>query len=272
MTETETYVKHIAASIFDRAYEQFFVFTNFTASDDQEDIEKGILSVKLTDGHQFWRSKESITAEELSKIAGSGRMKPALEALTDKFPSTQTYTYSIGSRDEDLFLSIFFTLSTGVARSRLRIHLFPVEDAKAAVASTLETLVINLHHLKVATERLRRTKSVLEAEVAAISALKQDFAANKQEKDLAEIKNYEGISALLNIKKKQLRAAAGKDDGEAMEVEEEEGQAMDVEEGKGEVAVDEGSGEEEEIEISEISEEQESTAQQSPKREYDQDG
>jgi hypothetical protein len=275
MTEMEAYTKQIAVSISGRAPQQFIAFTSFSASDDPKDIEKGIISVQLTEGHQFWRSKESITAEDLSK-AGSSRMKPALEALTDKFPSTQTYSYRIDSSDGDLFLSILFTLTTGSLLFRLRIQLYPIEDAKAAVVSALETLVLNLNRIRAATGTLRKAKSVLEAEVATISALKQEFAANKQEKDLAERKSYEGIAALLNIKKKQLREAAGKGDGKAMEVEE-EGQAMDVEEGgvEGEAVAEEEPGEEvslEEEEEEEVSEEEEGIVQQSPTRKFDEEG
>jgi len=272
MTVMEEYTKEIAVSISDQPHEQFFVFTRFLASDDK-DIEKGILYVKLTDGHRFWRSKASIAAEELSeKKYDSGRMKPALEALTDKFPSTQTYAYRLDS--EDFVLSILFNVTPGAARSRLRIRLHPVQDAKAAVFSALDTLVVNLNRLKVATENLRKGKSALEAEVAASRALKQEFAANKQGKDLAERKSYEGIAALLNLKKKQLRAAAGKEDETAMEVEE-EGRAMDVEEEgvEGEAAVEEEPGEVEEEgeEPTEISEEEEGIVPQSPTRNYDEE-
>jgi hypothetical protein len=270
MTEVETYSKQINASFSDRADDHFFVFTTFSPTNDPKDVENGAFSIRVTNCLQFWRSKESITAEELSKSAGHGRMKPALEALTEKFTTTQKYTYSIDSRDEDLFLSIFFTLKEGGARFRLRVQLFPVDDAKAAVAKTLETLIVNLDRLKVATNKLRSSKYALETEVAAISALKQDFASNNHEKEVAERKIYQGLAALLNTKKKQLRAAAGKEeDGHAMDVEGRE--AMEVEESEmGEAASVAGAEESESEDETELSEER-SKEPESPDRYYDDD-
>jgi hypothetical protein len=279
MAEVETYSKQISASFSDRDA-QFFLFTTFSPPNDQLDIEKGTLTLSITDGVQFWRSKESLSAEELSKASGRGRVKPALEALTEKLPSTHLYTFSIENRDDDLFLSIYFTLKAGAARSRLRVQLFPVDNAKAEVASTLDTMIFNLERLRVATNELRKGKSVLENEVTTIKSLKQEFAANRQQREQVERKYYQGIAALLNIKKKQLRAAAGREeDGheeEPMDEIEEQGQgeAMDVSEENGEglvSVVDDVASSVQQEGIEETNQISESEEPQSPDREYDKD-
>jgi hypothetical protein len=276
MTEIETWSSEITAKISDRGKdEQLFVFTTFAPSDGQG-IEKGFLSIRVTDGVHFWRSKEKLAAEDLSKSSGRGRILSTLEALTEKFPSTQPYTYRMETKDGDLFFDIMFSLKGGVS-GRLRVQLFPVDNAKAEVASTLDTLIANLKRLEVARNELLAAKYVLESEAASISTLKQEFAPNKEARDLAERGTYQGATALINRKKKQLRAAAGQekeDKDVAMDVECKEEVETKEEEGETATVMAEGgeaSGGEGTTGVTGAESGVEQYSQYSPERSYDND-
>lgn len=213
----EFYCKQITASFQNRPDQTFFIFTRFFPSPSDNDIESGTLTVEVTNGSDFWRSKDNISAEDLSSAKGSGRIHPALEALTDKFINrTRQFTYALDTRDQ-IYLVIHFTSGTTSARSRLRILLHADPNPQPAIALAINCLLNNLKRLRRASVRLAADRQALEIAAADAHALVQHHTAFVRESETAL---FEGVTALLNAKKAQIRAAAGREEKKDVAVEE----------------------------------------------------
>ena len=206
---SEFYRKRIEAT-FHQPDQEFFVFTRFFPSKVDNDIETGSIHVELTNGHDYWRSEVYVRADDLSTTKGSGRIRPALEALSNKFKdSTRKFKYEILDTTDELYLAIYFTSGTAAARSRLRIHLHSDPDPQTSIATAISSLFENQNRLKKVVAKLAQERQKLEVIARENRAMVEHLVATAEKSDMAL---FSGVAAMLNAKKAQIRKAAGREE------------------------------------------------------------
>ena len=226
---SEYYCKCIPASFEGNAPRDHFIFTRFFPLNGFDNIEAGQIHVELTNGHDYWRSSpQRIAADDLS-TAQIQRLRSFLAACTDKFPQAQEdFKYTLSSRNGELLLSIVWKPKGSSRYEKLRLNLEPVTEAASSIASALSELSENLKRLKTARNALQKHKEALQVEFDIAQRLIEQHVEQAAE---VEHRLFEGVAALLNAKKRELRVAAGRPEiEEPMEVEVEEEQNEEKEE------------------------------------------
>lgn len=175
-----------------------FVLTSFRLS--TESMEDGVLeAVYVTDGARFWQA-EAVIADVLSRarVLVGQRMAFALQALTDAFPSTHNFTYSMGpDRDDSGTLNIHFLV--GEASARLRLPLVRSSDPVGGIRRFLATLLENYRRLRAVSSKLDVQRNSLRATAARARELVRIYVGEPAQRGEAQL--LSGITSLLNARK-----------------------------------------------------------------------
>lgn len=199
----EVYCRRVSATVRGVPDRDLFIFTSYLP--EGADVESGGIRVEVTDGQNYWRTQGALRAQDLSQTLASGRMRAAVEALTDKFRGgplpPRDFEYTLDAKD---VLNIRF--KAGKTMNRLRVTLQPAPAPAAAMVAALTGLAVNVRRLRAAVGALSRQETSLRSLVdwgRAQRAVMEVERAEARERALG------GVAELLTEKTRQLRVAAG---------------------------------------------------------------
>lgn len=166
------------------------------------EVEEGEYDVVLTDGAQTWVA-EGVGSSVL-KPSTPNRVRHSLEALTDLFPPSESYTYELNyDVDDPPELWAKWTSRHGKGLTlTVRLPLRPAEHSGRHVSAMLDALLSNLHSLRSSAGRLEAQCRDWQAAAERAQGVVEEYVAQRaqQERDMSQ-----KVAALLNSKKRRLR-------------------------------------------------------------------